>query len=175
MDGDPLRWKDIYLKQPPSPGHSEMKQCRWRCSRSSISRLHPERLSPLIYSNLFPYFFKGWTVILFLAREMGLNVVSLQRINNSAVFHAHASDWCAVSQRGKHFLSAPINNHRSAPNRFGQEEAGAQHVGFHQNFWWLQYVVGPNGGRDLARIPWHAASMRTWRSSFAFIQLVGAQ
>lgn len=90
---------------------------------------------------------------MFLAWEIGLNGVSLQRINNSAGFFFMPSpptDAPFHAAGGGHFLSAPINNRRSAPNRLGREEAGAQHVGLHQNFRWLQYVLGPNGVETLA-------------------------
>lgn len=92
-----LGWlRYICLKQPPSPGHAEMKRLPFA---SWETKTINSKNSVVTTSSLIMLFL-GQTVILFLAQEKGLNVVNLQCINNSAVFHALAFDWCAVSHSG---------------------------------------------------------------------------
>lgn len=93
--------RDICLRQPPSPGHAEMKWLSFASWETKhINSKNSVIATPPPYHSLFFVLFLSWTVILFLAQEKSLNVVNLQCINNSAVFPALAFNWGAISHSG---------------------------------------------------------------------------
>lgn len=98
--------RDICLKQPPSPGHAEIKRLPFASWETKpINSKNSVVATCLSYHNLF----LGRAVILFLAQEKGLNFVNLQCINNSAVFRALVFDWCAVSHSGGSISCLPLS------------------------------------------------------------------
>lgn len=181
------RWsRDICLKQPLSPGQAEMKRLPFASWKTKpINSKNSVAATASLVILFFLGFFLGRTVILFLAQEKGLNVVNLQCINNSAIFHALAFDWCAVSHSGGS-VSCLLLSITAAQQQIctGRRKLRPSMLDFIRTF------DGKNMCSDLMgtslwrrRFPDVLASMKMWdpmmeifsTSSFTLIQLVGAE